>query len=179
MDSEEEAFMSFQVRSDKAEWADSDGASISPRRSDPKKAVVAAAHMTCLVSGSQDVFAIFEPSVISKGKVTTLLMFWDGELRASFDAPFSSWLSVKSWVIYSHEKPLSPCTNFIADMYERIVDGASFLTWWHQTTNARHAVTGIGQVLVFLVSASKHENVFKADEYFVQVDFAIDEFMRL
>jgi hypothetical protein len=155
MEVSEDSLTSFHVKSDSAECEVSVGASISPSLREPKKAVVEAAHMTCFVRGSQDVRAIFDPNVTKRGSVTTRLVFVVGTERAILEAPLSSWLSVKSSVMYSHEKPLSPCTNFIADRYDLIVDGANFLVLWHQTTKARQAVIGMGQAFTFLVSASK------------------------
>jgi hypothetical protein len=70
--------MSFQVRSDTREWSVSLGAKISPSRSEPKKEVVAAHQMTCLVSGSQGERAILDPMVIKRGMVTTLRVLLEG-----------------------------------------------------------------------------------------------------
>jgi hypothetical protein len=43
--------------------------------------------------------------------------------------------------------------------------------------NALHTEMGRGQQKIFLESASKHANVLRAEEYFVQVDFAMAELM--
>jgi hypothetical protein len=57
-----------------------------------------------------------------------------------------------------------------------IVAGDKYLTLDPHTMKARHAEIGRGQGKTFLESASKHANVFRAEGYFVQVDFAMAEF---
>jgi len=78
MEDGEDAFISFQVRSDTGEWLFSQGAKISPRRREPKKEVVAAHQRTCFVSGSQGDLAILDPMVIRRGMVTTRRVLLDG-----------------------------------------------------------------------------------------------------
>jgi len=78
MEDGDEAFISFQVRSDTEEWLFSLGAKISPRRSEPKKEVVAAHQKTCFVSGSQGDLAILDPMVIKRGMVTTRRVLVEG-----------------------------------------------------------------------------------------------------
>jgi hypothetical protein len=95
----EEALTSFHVRSDTVECADSDDANISPRRKEPKKDVVAAVQMTCFVSESQFVLAIFDPIAINKGKVTTRRVLRTGAECEIFSAPLSNWVKVKSFEI--------------------------------------------------------------------------------
>ncbi len=70
----EECLMSFQVRSEAGAWVNSPVAKISPMRADAKNPVVAAAQMTCLVRGDQDVTAILWPNRRRRGKVTTRLV---------------------------------------------------------------------------------------------------------
>jgi len=43
--------------------------------------------------------------------------------------------------------------------------------------NALHVSTERGHEKVLQQAASKHENVLRAEEYFSQVDFAMDELM--
>ena len=58
-----------------------------------------------------------------------------------------------------------------------IVEVCNFRDWWHQIINALHVSTERGQEKVLQQAASKHENVLRAEEYFSQVDFAMDELM--
>jgi hypothetical protein len=115
IDDGEDALMSLQVRSEMGEWPVSLGAKISPRRREPKKDVVAAHQKTCFVSGSQGDLAILDPMVIKRGMVTTRRVLLDGRFKPIFEMPVRSRLIVASFVIYSQLKPLSVCTNLIAD----------------------------------------------------------------
>ena len=115
MDDGEDALTSFHVRSEMGEWLVSLGAKISPRRREPKNDVVAAHQKTCFVSGSQGDLAILDPMVIKRGMVTTRRVLLDGRFKPIFEMPVRSRLIVASFVIYSQLKPLSVCTNLIAD----------------------------------------------------------------
>ena len=115
MDDGEDALTSFHVRSEMGEWPVSLGAKISPRRREPKNDVVAAHQKTCFVSGSQGDCAILDPMVIKRGMVTTRRVLLDGRFKPIFEMPVRSRLIVASFVIYSQLKPLSVCTNLIAD----------------------------------------------------------------
>lgn len=114
-DDSDDAFTSFNVRSEMAEWADSEEARISPKRKEPKKAQALAVQITCFVSGSQSVFAILVPRFVKSGKVTTLLVLFDGVAIAILDAPFSSCEMAKSEEMWSCGMPRKLCTNFNAD----------------------------------------------------------------
>jgi hypothetical protein len=68
------------------------------------------------------------------------------------------------------------CTNLSAERYDFIVAGDNFLILDPHTMKALHAVIGKGHWKTFRESASKQANVLRAEEYFVQVDFAMAEF---
>ncbi len=68
--------------------------------------------------------------------------------------------------------------NLIPDKYDFIVEFCSFLDWWHHTTNARIVSAGTGYGKLEQHAASKQAKVFRADEYFSQVFFEMDELIR-
>jgi len=173
----EEAFTSSHVRSESGEWADSEEASNSPSRSEPKKAQTEADHTTCFVRGSQSVLAILVPKLSKSGKVTTRLVFWEGFAMAIRAAPFSSWAIEKSLEICSQGKPRRLCINLSPDRYAFMEFGASFLTVWRHITNERQVLKVRGQGKELPEYRSKAAKTFRAEEYFAQVALDRDEFI--
>lgn len=108
--------ISDQVRSDAGEKSFSSLAKISPSLVEPKKAVQAAVHMTCLDKTSQGVFAILLPSVNKRGKVTTLLVDVTAGLeREWWKEPFKIRANILSPSKCSQERPLRWWVNLRAE----------------------------------------------------------------
>ena len=166
------------MRSDAGAKAVSEEARISPIRSDPKKAVVAAAQITCFVSGDQDVSATRSLNSRSSGKVNTLLVEVEGlEARSIWLTPLMrsevNW-SVERWAL---GRPLSVCTNFNAERYAIMVVLFKWRAEWHQMTNARQISGDSGQWKDVPHAISKAEKVFRAEEYFPHVALDTEELM--
>jgi hypothetical protein len=112
----DEHLTSFQSKSEAGEKVFSADARISPILTDPKKPVVAAAHITCLSRAGHEVAAILLPRVSSRGSVIALLVFgWLMKLSLECSAPLRSIFDSLSSDRCLQSKPLKVCTNFSAD----------------------------------------------------------------
>jgi len=148
-------------------------------RKDPKKPVVQAAQMVCLVRESQSEFAILSPKVSRMGRVTTRRLLCFGLFCVErCVAPFMRMGNRMSSVMWAEDFPWMWWMNFRAEMYALMVEGASFLVKWHQITKDRMVSIGIGYVAHAQRDASKQANALYPDLYFPHVDLAKAEFTR-
>jgi hypothetical protein len=130
IESGDEHLTSLHCRSDAGEKDFSCDARILPILVVPKNYVVAAAHTTCLSRAFHEVASILCPSMTRRGRVITLLVLvLELKLLLECSIPFSNKLDRPSSERCELGRPLSMCTNLIADRYVRMEFGDSFWYW--------------------------------------------------
>ena len=143
---------------------------ISPSRNEPKKAVVHAHHITCLLFSGQLVFAISCPSIFRSSNVMTFLVcFVSVEYISRFCPPLIS-VARYGESKFTVGSDLRLCMLFRELRYDSTVDAFNFLSCKAHVTYSASLSTDSGQSDLLL--HSKVLNEFTAASCFFHVGVA-------